>query len=275
MKPVQSIKLDGHAPQPAKVEARPVLELVNLAKRYASTGTIAVTDVTLTLRSGEFVSLLGPSGCGKSTAMKLGAGLIEKSAGVIRYNGVEQNVTPGQYGIVFQQPTLLPWWNVEENILLPARVLGLDLAKARQRAEHLLSLVGLQGKNRQYPSELSGGMQQRVAIARALLHEPKLLFMDEPFGALDAITRERLNFELLDIQEKLGLTVLFVTHGISEAVLLSNRVVIMSSSPGRIVGELEINLKRPRTADVLDSSVFHEMEGEVRSRLNQAERQRQ
>jgi NitT/TauT family transport system ATP-binding protein len=118
-------------------------------------------------------------------------------------------------------------------------------------------------------------MQQRVAIARALLHEPKLLFMDEPYGALDAITRERLNFELLDIQEKLGLTVLFVTHGISEAVLLSNRVVIMSSSPGRIVGELEINLKRPRTADVLDSSVFHEMEGEVRSRLNQAERQRQ
>lgn len=251
--------------------AAPLLELVGVAKHYASSGHIAVAEFNLSIKKGEFVSLVGPSGCGKTTAMKLGAGLIDRTKGVIRYAGREQAIPPGKYGIVFQQPTLLAWWTVENNVMLPARVLGLNLEKARVRARELLDLVGLAGKGNLYPNQLSGGMQQRVSIARALLHEPDLLFMDEPFGALDAITRERLNFELLEVQNRLGLTVLFVTHGIAEAVLLSDRVVVMSASPGRIIGEVAIDLPKPRHASILDDERFHAREAEVRGVLNRGD----
>ena len=250
---------------------QPVLELVGVAKRYASSATVAVQDVNLALHQGEFVSLLGPSGCGKSTAMKIAAGLIERSAGHIRFRGKEQLVTAGSYGIVFQQATLLAWWTVEQNVLLPARVLGLDMKRSRQRAHDLLALVGLSGKGDMFPTELSGGMQQRVSIARALLHEPNLLFMDEPFGALDAMTRERLNFELLQVQQQLQLSVLFVTHSISEAVLLSDRVVVMSASPGRIIGEIAIDLPKPRDVSILENTRFHKLEADVRKMMNEAE----
>lgn len=253
------------------IRPSPVLEMIGVTKRYASSTTVAVQDVNLTLHQGEFVSLLGPSGCGKSTAMKMAAGLIERSGGHIRYRGKNQAVTAGSYGIVFQQATLLPWWTVEQNILLPARVLGLDMKKSQRRTHELLELVGLAGKGGMYPTELSGGMQQRVSIARALLHEPNLLFMDEPFGALDAMTRERLNFELLQVQQQLQLSVLFVTHSIAEAVLLSDRVVVMSASPGRLIGEIAIDIPKPRDVSVLEDPRFHQLEADVRKMMNKAE----
>jgi len=253
------------------IAPQPLLSLRDVSKVYASTGAIAVENVNMALSKGEFVSLVGPSGCGKTTAMKLAVGLVDKTEGTIAYKGQPGTPRPGTYGIVFQQPVLLPWWTVEQNVLLPAKVLGLDPAASRARCHKLLELVGLANKEKFYPRQLSGGMRQRVSIARSLLHEPELLFMDEPFGALDAITRERLNFELLQIQDELGVTVLFVTHGISEAVLLSDRVIVMSASPGRMIGEIRIDLAKPRGPQTLREPRFRELEAQTRDMLDAAE----
>ncbi|MDO8942080.1 MAG: ABC transporter ATP-binding protein, partial [Desulfobacterales bacterium] len=206
----------------------------------------ALGEVSLSLDDGAFVSLVGPSGCGKSTLLKMVGGIVPASAGEVRFKG--RHVSGGQegMGVVFQSPVLLPWLTVLDNVLLPARVLRIDPDKARERARALLASVGLAGFERKYPAELSGGMQQRVGIIRSLVHEPGLLLMDEPFGALDALTRENMSLELQRIWLENRKTVLFITHSIFEAVFLSDRVLVMSERPGRIVREFTIDFPRPR-----------------------------
>ncbi len=216
----------------------------------------ALGSVDLRVADGEFVALLGPSGCGKSTILKLAAGLMPPSSGQVLLAAEAVN-GPGRHaGVVFQKPNLLPWKSVLNNVLLPARTLGLPKGAARQRALELLALVGLAPFANDYPFELSGGMQQRVGIARMLLHDPQLLLMDEPFAALDALSRETLMLELQRIWEQQRKSVLFITHSIQEAVFLADRVLVMSPRPGRIVEELAISLPRPRTLETLGDERF-------------------
>ncbi|MCL2894801.1 ABC transporter ATP-binding protein [Brenneria tiliae] len=216
----------------------------------------ALDGIDLRVAQGEFVALLGPSGCGKSTVLKLAAGLLSATKGEVSLSG--QAVTgPGRHaGVVFQKPNLLPWKSVLDNVLLPARTLGLPVAPARKRAQDLLELVGLADFADDYPFELSGGMQQRVGIARMLLHDPELLLMDEPFAALDALSREALTLELQRIWGQQRKSVLFITHSIQEAVFLADRVLVMSPRPGKIVEDLAIGLPRPRSLDTLADAEF-------------------
>ncbi len=229
----------------------------------------ALQDIDLELVPREFVSLIGPSGCGKSTLLRVIGDLIEPSSGSISINGksAHQAREDGDYGIVFQEAVLFDWRTVAKNIALPLEMLGWDRDRRRARVREMLELVELVGFGDHHPWQLSGGMQQRVAIARALAFEPALLLMDEPFGALDEMTRERLNLELLSIWEKTGNTVVFVTHSISEAVFLSTRVVVMSPRPGRIAGVVEIDLPAERTAETRDSPHFFELVTKVRELL--------
>ncbi|MCW2292815.1 NitT/TauT family transport system ATP-binding protein [Pseudomonas sp. BIGb0408] len=216
----------------------------------------ALADVSMSIADGEFVAVLGPSGCGKSTVLKLAAGLLDASQGrvVVAGQAIEG---PGRHtGVVFQKPNLLPWKTVLNNVLLPARTLGLPIDEARQRATALLELVGLGPFANDYPFELSGGMQQRVGIARMLLHDPQLLLMDEPFAALDALSREALTLELQHIWSQQRKSVLFITHSIQEAVFLADRVLVMSPRPGRIIDEVAITLPRPRTLETLADPAF-------------------
>ncbi|MEM5400140.1 MULTISPECIES: ABC transporter ATP-binding protein [Paraburkholderia] len=228
--------------------------------RYRTrTGAIdALLDVDLRIAEGEFVALLGPSGCGKSTLLKVAAALIAPTSGRASVGGAPLAKPCRQVGVAFQKPNLLPWRNVLDNVLLPAHTLGLAMESARGRAAELLKLVGLDAFAHNYPAELSGGMQQRVGIARMLLHDPELLLMDEPFAALDALTRERLTLELQRIWLAQRKSVLFITHSIPEAVFLADRVLVMSARPGRIVDELAVPLARPRDADTLSSAAFVE-----------------
>lgn len=216
----------------------------------------ALAEVDLSVGQGEFVALLGPSGCGKSTVLKMAAGLLAASEGQVEVAGMPVVGPSRQAGVVFQKPNLLPWKTVLDNVLLPARTLGLPIAEARARAQRLLALVGLDAFARDYPFELSGGMQQRVGIARMLLHDPALLLMDEPFAALDALAREALTLELQRIWSQQRKSVLFITHSIQEAVFLADRVLVMSPRPGRIIDERVIDLPRPRTLDTLATPAF-------------------
>jgi NitT/TauT family transport system ATP-binding protein len=257
---------------PISVERRaePILEVRGVSKIYrtqSGEASEAVREVDLTIRKGEFVSLVGPSGCGKTTLMKICAGLLDVSRGSVSYQGTGQPVQPGRSGVVFQTASLLPWRTILENILLPAEILNLDLQQATARARELLRLTGLAGVENKYPGELSGGMQQRASICRALLHDPEVLFMDEPFGALDAMTREDLNMLLQEIHMREHKTVVFITHGISEAVLLSDRVVVMSSVPGRMVADIEVPIPRPRTLDITATPEFGRLAAEIREHL--------
>ncbi len=224
----------------------------NLRKVYrTSTGrTIALDSVDLNIQQDEFVALVGPSGCGKSTLLRIISALSLPSAGEYLFDGKRLLAPSSNVGIVFQQPVLLPWRNVINNVLLPAEILGLDLQQARVRGLELLRTAGLEGFERRYPNELSGGMQQRVSICRALIHNPSVLLMDEPFAALDAMTREEMGFELLRIWEANKKTVVFVTHNIAESILLADRVVAMSPRPGKIARIVDIALPRPRTLDM-------------------------
>ena len=206
--------------------------------------------------AGEFVSVVGPSGCGKSTLMKMVAGLLSISGGDLLLAGRPVRGPQTDVGIVFQSALLLPWRRVLDNILLQAEIRGLPMAAARERAMHLIEMAGLSGFENKYPWQLSGGMQQRVAILRALLHDPPVLLMDEPFGALDAMTRERMNLELQRIWLAAAKTVLLITHSIPEAIFLSDRVLVMTERPGRIAASYEIDLPRPRTLDVMGSEKF-------------------
>jgi len=225
------------------------VRIEDLHKTYLVKGgrTVALQDVNLTIGKDEFIALLGPSGCGKSTLLRIISALIKPSSGKVLISD-EQILAPSRdIGIVFQQAVLLPWRNILDNVLLPAEILRLDMKKARERAYQLLKMVGLEGFEERSPNELSGGMQQRAAICRALVHNPSMLLMDEPFAALDAMTREELGFELLRIWDIEKKTIIFVTHNIPEAILLADRVVAMSPRPGRISEIIEIDLPRPRT----------------------------
>jgi NitT/TauT family transport system ATP-binding protein len=246
-----------------------VVELTGVTKTFPRGNVTALENIDLALHPGEFVSLIGPSGCGKSTLLRVIGDLVEPSAGTVTVNGkrASQARSDRDYGIVFQDSVLFDWRTVSKNIALPLELLGWDRAKRRQRVEEMLDLVELSGFADHYPWQLSGGMQQRVSIARALAFEPALLLMDEPFGALDEMTRERLNLELLAIWQKLGSTVVFVTHSISEAVFLSTRVVVMSPRPGRIAGVVDIDLPFPRTVETREAPRFFELVTHVRELL--------
>jgi NitT/TauT family transport system ATP-binding protein len=253
-------RVAANAPQPASLAVRE-LELVYPSSR----GPVqALQQLSFDVRAGEFVSVLGPSGCGKSTLLKLAAGLLKPTAGRIDLSGRPVEGPRREVGIVFQQPTLLPWKRVLDNVLVPVRAMRGDVAAARERALQLLRMVKLEAFAGHYPHELSGGMQQRVGIARALVHDPALLLMDEPFAALDAMTRENMMMELQRIWLGTGKSVLFITHSIPEAVFLSDRVVVMSPRPGRVVQTLPIELPRPRTMATMGSARFAELCGELR-----------
>jgi NitT/TauT family transport system ATP-binding protein len=219
-----------------------VLELQAVDKTFAG-GVQALARMSLTVHEGDFISLLGPSGCGKSTALRLIAGLMPPTAGRIVWEG---GMATGDLGVVFQEPTLMPWATVAQNVWLPFRLRGVSYATARDEILEALRLVGLEKFLNSYPRELSGGMKMRVSIARALVTNPRLILMDEPFAALDEITRQKLNDDLLALKARIGCTVIFVTHSVFESVFLSDRIVIMAPRPGRVVQEVTIEAPYPR-----------------------------
>ena len=223
-------------------ERSPLLRMSHVEKTFRG-DVVALRDMDLTVNEGDFVSLLGPSGCGKSTALRLIAGLARPTSGTIRWTGGQD---AGDLGIVFQEPTLMPWARVAENVWLPFRLRGKSFAEVREDVEEALRLVGLEKFQRAFPRELSGGMRMRVSIARALVTKPRLILMDEPFAALDEITRFRLNNDLLALREAIGCTVIFVTHSVFESVFLSDRIVVMAARPGRVIHELEVDAPYPR-----------------------------
>ncbi|HEV2591892.1 MAG TPA: ABC transporter ATP-binding protein [Gaiellaceae bacterium] len=250
-------------------EQETVVRVENVTKTFPQGKLTALQDIDLELKTGEFVSLIGPSGCGKSTLLRVIGDLIAPTSGTVTVNGkpAKQARADRDYGIVFQDSVLFEWRTVNKNIQLPLELLGWDRAKRKARVEEMLNLVELNNFGDHYPWQLSGGMQQRASIARALAFEPKLLLMDEPFGALDEMTRERLNLELLSIWQQLQSTVVFVTHSISEAVFLSTRVIVMSPRPGRIAGAVNIDLPFPRTVETREEPRFFELVTEVRELL--------
>jgi NitT/TauT family transport system ATP-binding protein len=250
----------------------PVVRLANVGKTFSRGGevlTTALEGIDLEIARGEFVSLIGPSGCGKSTLLRIIGDLIEPSSGEVAVNGKTARAArlDRDYGMVFQAPVLFDWRTVEDNVKLPLEILGRDASFRTQRAREMLELVELGDFLGHHPYQLSGGMQQRVAIARALAFEPSILLMDEPFGALDEMTRERMNSEVLRIWERTGTTIVFVTHSIPEAVFLSSRVVVMSARPGRITKVVDIDLARPRTDDTREGRRYFELVTEVREAL--------
>jgi NitT/TauT family transport system ATP-binding protein len=243
---------------------------INGVSKQFKGGTIALQGIDLEIEQGEFISLIGPSGCGKSTLLRIIGDLIEPSEGAVTVNGksARQARRDHDYGIVFQDSVLYDWRTVGRNIALPLELAGWDRDRRKQRVDEMLELVELQGFSDHHPWQLSGGMQQRVSIARALSFDPALLLMDEPFGALDEMTRERLNAELLRIWEASGSTVVFVTHSIAEAVFLSTRVVVMSARPGQVSKLIPIDLPQPRTGTTREDPRFFELATEVREALH-------
>jgi NitT/TauT family transport system ATP-binding protein len=233
------------------------------------TGTVALKEASLEIGAGEFISLIGPSGCGKTTLLRLLADLIQPTSGTIRVGGKtpEEARKSRAYGYVFQAPTLMEWRTVLQNVMLPLEVMNFPAPERRSRAEKMLELVGLEKFAKNYPWQLSGGMQQRVSIARALAFDPQLLFMDEPFGALDEITRENLNLELLRLWRETGKTIIFVTHSIPEAVFLSTRIVVMTPRPGKIETVIPVDLPQPRDFETRESGRFFEIATQVREAL--------
>ncbi len=247
-----------------------LIHIESLGKTYLTVSgdeVVALTDIHLVVHDKEFVSVVGPSGCGKSTLLKILSGLVSPSTGRVRLDGAEVTGPRRDIGMVFQNPVLLPWLTVLENCLLPARVQGLDRQASVERASHLIALVGLKGFEDKYPAELSGGMQQRNAIVRSLVHDPRILLMDEPFGALDAMTRDVMNAELQRIWLEQQKTVVFVTHSIQEAVLLSDRVVVLSRRPGRLLDVISVPFGRPRGLEVVNTEMFGQIVGRIRSVL--------
>ena len=227
----------------------------------------AIRDATFRVESGELVAVVGPSGCGKSTLLKMVAGLIPYDEGSIQVAGVPAQAANPDVGIMLQSPVLFPWRTVLENVLLPTEVFGMDRTIAVRRANEMLDLVGLAGFEAKHPWELSGGMQQRVSLCRLLVFEPSILLMDEPFGSLDEFTRERLNSEIAMLQEQSHRTVLYVTHNITEAIFLADRVVAMSARPGRVLGIVYSRLPRPRSLEMLRTETMAQLVGEVRDML--------
>jgi NitT/TauT family transport system ATP-binding protein len=248
----------------------PIMSLVGVTKRFitrADDSVLALDKVQLDIPRNQFVTIVGPSGCGKSTLLKIISGIIPPTDGAVRFDGKPLKKSSRQIGMVFQRPVLLPWRSVIENVLFPIEMLGWDVAKYRDEAMRLIEWVGLGGFERALPNELSGGMQQRVAICRALIYDPQMLMMDEPFGALDAMTREDLSVELLRIWTERKKTVVFVTHSIPEAVLLADRVVIMAARPGRVLMDLPVNLPRPRSLETERAPEFQDMVHVIREAI--------
>ena len=257
--PIPDVATREIAAAPAQPE-RPLIRISDVSKTYQN-GTVALSDVDLDVAHGEFVSLIGPSGCGKSTLLRLIAGLGQVSSGTIEWP-LSRRDARGEpirdLGFVFQDPTLMPWATVADNVYLPLKLSGVGRRAAKRRIEEALAMVKLGSFAQAYPRELSGGMKMRAAIARALVVEPKVLLMDEPFAALDEITRFRLNNDLLRLWQEQRWTVVFVTHSVFESVYLSNRIVVMSSRPGRIVGEVEIDAPYPRGDAFRTSRIYSE-----------------
>ncbi|MER3544278.1 MAG: sulfonate ABC transporter ATP-binding protein [Chloroflexota bacterium] len=255
------------------VDSTPIVSIENVSKVFGNSANsiTALHRVNLSIQPGEFVSLIGPSGCGKSTLLRLVADLLQPTEGTIRVKGK----TPRQarldrdYGMVFQSPVLYDWRTVKRNVQLPLEIMRYPPAERERLAEEMLALVGLAEFRNHRPWQLSGGMQQRVAIARALAFKPSILLMDEPFGALDELTRERMNYELLNIWGQTNTTVIFVTHSIPEAVFLSSRVVVMTPRPGKIEKVIPIDLPRPRTFETREQTRFFELVTEVRESLRE------
>jgi NitT/TauT family transport system ATP-binding protein len=246
----------------ARDGTEPAIRLKNLRKvfRNKSNVHLAVSDISMDIYEGDFISLVGPSGCGKTTILKILGDLYGIDDGMIALRSdFKSGLSEHHVGMVFQQPLLLKWRTILDNVMLPADVLGLPRAPARERARYLLEMVGLAGYENKQPYELSGGMQQRAAIARALLHDPKLLLMDEPFGALDALTRERINLEMLRIWQETGKTIVFVTHSIQEALFLGSKCAVLTAGPARLADYFAIPLAYPRTLEVKTSEMFGDL----------------
>ncbi len=256
----------------AEPPVSPLVRLEGVEKTFATRqGPVqAVASATLDVRRGEFVSLLGPSGCGKSTLLMMVAGLETPTRGTILLDGRTVTGPRRDIGIIFQDATLLPWKSALENVLFPARILGLSLDAYRPRARDLLSMVGLKGFESAKPGQLSGGMRQRVAICRALIHDPAILLMDEPFSALDAITRDQMNVTLSEIMDRTAKTVIFVTHSIREAAFLSDRVVVMGGRPSRVMLDAPMPFARPRRLEIEETPEFGRMVRQLRLTIESA-----
>ena len=246
------------------------IRIQGLSKTFgtASDGVLALDNVSCTIQQGSFVTIVGPSGCGKSTLLRILAGLLDYEVGTVVLDGEPIHGTRRDVGVVFQSSILLPWRTILENVLLSAEILGLDMRMARERAMGLLKMVRLEGFEHKLPRQLSGGMQQRASIARALLHDPKILLMDEPFGALDAMTRERMNLELQRIWMESGKTVVLITHSIPEAVFLGDQVFVMSPRPGRLERVIPIGIARPRTMAAMSDPTFARAAAEIREHFS-------
>jgi len=250
-------------------QALPILEISNLSVTFPGEngGLEAIQNMTFSIEPQEFICLLGPSGSGKSTLLRVLAGLLEPTEGTVCFNPSSSSRGQIRVGYVFQNANLMPWRTAQENITLPLELAGISLEEANQRAAELIEMVGLQGFEESWPRDLSGGMAQRVAIARALIQDPDILLLDEPFGALDALTRERMGEELLRIWQKRKKTVLMVTHSISESLLLSDRVLVLTQRPGQISFELEVDLPRPRTEQMRYHPHFGELAQSLRAAI--------
>jgi NitT/TauT family transport system ATP-binding protein len=268
IEPVTMNSAVGHRSEPNGTSQCLAVEVrdVSLTFETADGKVDALSNVNLQVADGEFVSFIGPSGCGKTTMLRVIADLQQPSSGTLLVNGMsaEQARLERRYGYVFQAPALFPWRTIEKNIKLPLEIMGFSDSEQRQRAARYLALVNLTGFERKFPWQLSGGMQQRVSIARALSFDPELLLMDEPFGALDEIVRDHLNEQLLQLWDKTGKTVLFVTHSIPEAVFLSTKIVVMSPRPGRIIDIIDCNFPRTRTLEIRETPEFLKIAQRVR-----------
>lgn len=259
----------GAAPRSAGAAPRPLIEVRGAGKVFGSgrDGVVALKEADFAVNGEEFVSIVGPSGCGKTTVLRLLAGITSPSSGVVRVDGLDPSRARLPIGMVFQTPVLLPWRTILANVLLPIELDGKNVRSHLPRARELLSLVGLAGFEHMRPYQLSGGMEQRAALCRALINDPVLLLADEPFGALDSLTRERLNLELQSVWMKTRKTVILVTHSIAEAVFLGDRVLVMSGRPGRIEKDVAIRLPRPRELAIQDTAEFGRCTREVRQAL--------
>jgi len=254
-------------------EEAPVVELADVDKRFGD-GPVILEKVSFSARRGDFLALIGPSGCGKSTILKLISGLIPVTAGRIALEGAEPSSALGRLAFVFQEPTLLPWLSVARNVEVPLRLSGAPAARRAEIAGRALSLVRLTDRRDYYPRQLSGGQKMRVSLARALSVDPTILLLDEPFGALDEISRNHLNEELLAIRQQRSWTAFFVTHSVAEAVFLSNRILVMSANPGRVREEVAVDLPYPRTEETREAAAYQRLVGEVSRILRSVEEPR-
>lgn len=251
--------------------ARPSITFEQVRQVFTSSDgseVVALDDTSFSIERHEFIAVIGPSGCGKSTLLRILAGLIRPTSGQVSIYGKKLDGPRDEVGIVFQKPTLLPWLTIRDNLTFPMKhKYGRVTQQERERGEELLQLVGLQEFGGKRPDELSGGMQQRAGIARALLHDPEILLMDEPFSALDALTRDELSLELLNIWTQRPKTVLFITHSIPEALLLADRILVMSARPGRVTEIIDVDIPRPRSLDTLTEPRFNELANHIRRKV--------